>query len=154
VLLVADSGLTVASQEPVSAVIAAGSQSAGETARPGVRDTLQRLAAPLAERVLRIVAARYRRRLRTGGAVARIEPPTLDRGYAMVEGTDPASRHFRAIDRPKAGDAIHVTLPSGCFTEEAARSRLVRRGGETSSSAWASPGRQAGTAGQCPHDAA
>lgn len=87
--MVADAALTVAWQEPVSAVLAGREQGrlATQLATAGRRATRDRRrlgpGAPPAR-----LAALYARRLRTGDAVGRIELPTLGRSYAIIEGTD------------------------------------------------------------------
>jgi sortase A len=157
VLLLADAGLTLAWQEPVSALLAARSQSElGRELDEEFARIPSRPAARLRGEDLRSAAARYRRRLRTGRAVARIQLSTLDRRYVMVEGTDTATLRkgpahypdtplpgeggtvgvaghrttylapFRTIDRLKPRDPIHVSLPYGRFTYRVERSRIVR----------------------------
>ena len=157
VLLLVDAGMTLAWQEPVSALLAARSQSE-------LDGEFEEKLAPLARRPsirltgadLRQAASRYRRGLRTGDAVARIELPTLDRRYVMVHGTDTATLRkgpahypdtplpgeggtigvaghrttylapFRTIDRLKPGDPIHLRLPYGRFTYRVERTQIVR----------------------------
>jgi len=88
-LMVTDALLTVAWQEPVSALLAGREQGRldAQLAIAGRRATRERRRlgpdAPYAR-----LAARHARRLRTGDAVGRIELPTLGRSYAVVEGTD------------------------------------------------------------------
>jgi sortase A len=94
VLMLADAGLTLAWQEPVSAFFAAQEQSrlahkldlqaGGIVARDkllvaSIRDTRRRLAR---------LAAIERRRARTGEPIGRIKMPTLGRHYVVVQGTD------------------------------------------------------------------
>lgn len=95
-LLIADAALTVAWQEPVSALIASREQSllrgqlddldrqSADDARGvrGMRDERARLAR---------LAARARARAREGHAIGSIRFPTLGRRYVMVQGTDLAS---------------------------------------------------------------
>ena len=95
-LMVADAALTVAWQEPISALLAGREQgrldsqlrsaeaaSARERGSLGQRRQGRRLYAAL--------ASRAKRRLDTGDAVGRIELPTLGHSYAVIEGTDVAT---------------------------------------------------------------
>ena len=95
-LMIADAGVTLAWQEPVSAFLAGRQQAelddelarARELARADlaelrpIGDVRERLAA---------LAARQKRRAGKGDAFGRIELTTLDRSYVVVEGTDTAS---------------------------------------------------------------
>ena len=92
VLMLADAGLTVAWQEPVSAFMAARDQ--GE-----LEDELEAQAASTAadkqltasirdvRRRIKRLAELDRKRAKDGHALGRIEFPTLDRDYVFVEGT-------------------------------------------------------------------
>ena len=97
VLLLADAGLTLAWQEPLTALSAARAQSelddqlggqrrlarADERALTTVRDPRRRLAA---------LAAKARERARGKKvAIGRVQLPTLGRSYAIVQGTDTAT---------------------------------------------------------------
>jgi sortase A len=94
ILMLADAGLTLAWQEPVSAFIAAQEQSrlghkldvaaGGVVAREkllvaSIRNTRRRLAR---------LGEIERRRARTGQPIGRIKLPTLGRHYVVVQGTD------------------------------------------------------------------
>ena len=94
ILMLADAGLTLAWQEPVSAFIAAREQSrlgheldvaeGGIVAREkllvaSIRNTRRRLAR---------LAELERKRARTGKPIGRIKLPTLGRRYVVVQGTD------------------------------------------------------------------
>lgn len=94
ILMLADAGLTLAWQEPVSAFIAAQEQDrlghkldleAGSVVArekllvASIRDTRRRLAR---------LGAIERRRARTGAPIGRIKLPTLGRHYVVVQGTD------------------------------------------------------------------
>ena len=94
ILMLADAGLTLAWQEPVSAFIAAQEQSrlghkldveaGGVVAREkllvsSIRDTRRRLAR---------LAQIERHRAKTGQPIGRIKLPTLGRHYVVVQGTD------------------------------------------------------------------
>ncbi len=142
VLLLADAILTVAWQEPISAVIALSQQS-------NLEDELEAQASPagggkLTDAKLEGLAERYERE--AGEAWGRIELPTLGRDYVVVEGTDeaplrkgpghysetPAPGHggtvaiaghrttylapFRTIDQLEQGDEIVVEMPWARFT--------------------------------------
>lgn len=154
VLLLADAGLTLAWQEPVSAVIGLRGQSALE-------DQLndQRAAIPdggeLSGKELKAAARRQEQRLETGRAFGRIDLPTLGRDYVMVEGTDEASLRkgpghypdtalpgegktvaiaghrttylapFRTIDKLRPGDEIVVSMPYAKLTYEVEKQEIV-----------------------------
>jgi len=94
ILMLADAGLTLAWQEPVSAFFAAQEQgrlahkldveAAGVVARDkllvaSIRDIRKRLAR---------LGAIERQRARTGDPIGRIKLPTLGRHYVVVQGTD------------------------------------------------------------------
>ena len=92
VLLLTDAGVTLAWQEPISAVLALQDQAE-------LGDELdQKLDAPregkkrggdeLTDAELEKLAEGYREELATGEAWGRIEFPTLDKDYVAVEGTD------------------------------------------------------------------
>ena len=114
VLLLVDAGLTLAWQEPLSALTAARSQAVAD-------DQLEREIAAFAERpgpaadrrALRDAADRYERRLRTGRAVGRISLPTLGRQYVIVHGTDTAPLrkgpgHYPDTPLPGQGGTIGI----------------------------------------------
>lgn len=147
VLLVADAAVTLAWQEPISAVVALREQAALE-------DQLDALTRPATR------ATRPPRPQgfspRHGRAFGRIELPTLDRDYVMVEGTDTATLRkgpahypdtplpgqggtvavaghrttylapFRNIDDLARGDRIVLTMPYGRFVYRVDKSRIVR----------------------------
>ena len=156
VLLLADAGLTLAWQEPVSAFMASRDQAALEERLDRALEAApQAGAAPLNGDRLRRTAARYRATLDTGDAVARIELPTLDRRYVVVEGTDTETLRkgpahypdtplpgeggtvgvaghrttylapFRAIDQLRPEEPVILTLPYGRFTYRVERTRIV-----------------------------
>jgi sortase A len=137
-LLIADAGITLLWQEPVSALLAQRQQA-------GLEDKLERPP----PRVLR------REPLR-GDAIGKIELPTLGRSYFMVEGTDTASLRkgpghypetplpgergtvavaghrttylapFREIDELRRGDRVVASMPYGRFLYRVERTRIVR----------------------------
>jgi sortase A len=155
VLLLADAGATVTWQEPVSALL--GQRAQADLARE-LDDKLSdaAFAAPRTHGpAMPQQARRFRRELRRGDAVARIELPSLKRRYVVVEGTDTATLRrgpahypatalpgegrtvavaghrttygapFRTIDRLRRGDRITLTLPYGRFTYRVEQQRIV-----------------------------
>jgi sortase A len=137
VLLIADAGVTLAWQEPLSALMADREQA-----------TLER---ELADPPRRVVE---RRPLR-GDSIGRIALPAIDRSYFMVEGTDTDTLRkgpghypktplpgepgtvgiaghrttygapFRNIDRLDRGDRIVLEMPYATFTYRVERTRIV-----------------------------
>ncbi|MGH8573143.1 MAG: class E sortase [Gammaproteobacteria bacterium] len=146
-LLIADAAITLAWQEPISALVTMREQARLE----GQLDDLTRLAAqkPGPPRPDGF-------RPRHGRAFGRIELPTLDRDYVMVEGTDtPTLRKgpahypetplpgqggtvavaghrttylapFRTIDDLRRRDRIMLTMPYGRFVYRVEKTRIVR----------------------------
>lgn len=118
VLLVADAGLTVAWQEPLSAIVAQREQDELDDALDARVAVLRRELRSLSrgrpfEQVMGGLARRERRRLRRGAAVGRISLPTLGRRYAMVHGTDTATlrkgpAHFPDTPLPGEGGTVAV----------------------------------------------
>lgn len=117
-LLVLDAGLTLAWQEPVSALLVQRQQSQLEDElerRTSVvaRD-LGRLSSPPSQRqLIRRLARRERGRLKRGRAVGALSMPTLDRRYAMVHGTDTATlrkgpAHFPDTPLPGEGGTVAI----------------------------------------------
>ena len=91
-LLVADAGLTLAWQEPVSAVAAVWQQGKLEDELDAARARFARERRRLEDRLgdraaLAALAALHARRTREGEALARIKLPSLARSYAVIEGT-------------------------------------------------------------------
>ena len=158
VLLLADAAATVAWQEPISALQAWKSQKELDA-------DLERLLPPLGDGPSprlqdappsRVSARRFSRGLRKGEAIGRVELPTLDRSYAIVEGTDTESLRrgpghypdtplpgeggtigiaghrttfgapFRPIDKLDRGDQVVVRMPYGRFVYEVERTRIVK----------------------------
>ncbi len=160
VLMIGDAATTLAWQEPISAFLADRQQSALDTEldAAGVlaREDLQELE-PIADQDRRLaeLAARQARRSDPGDAIGRIELPTLDRSYAVVEGTDTASLRkgpghypgtplpgqrgtvavaghrttygapFRTVDDLRRGDPITMSMPYGRFEYEVERTQIV-----------------------------
>lgn len=160
ILLIADAGATVTWQEPVSALIASREQGRLDTQltklQPLVEADKLLVAAELdPRRRLAKLAERFSARSRRGQAVGRIELPTLDRSYTIIEGTDTKSLRkgpghfpktpfpgqrgtvgvaghrttsgapFRTIDRLERGDEVVIEMPYGRFTYRVERSRIV-----------------------------
>jgi sortase A len=94
VLLIADAVITVAWQEPVSAVVAERLQAALEddldSERAVAAEDRRRLSSTTTDerRLLAELAQRARRRADRGDAVGRIVLPTIDRDYVVAQGTD------------------------------------------------------------------
>jgi sortase A len=82
VLLVADAAVTLASQEPISALVALREQAKLEDQLDDLIREVTHLPGPARARGFRPTQGR---------AFGRIELPTLDREYVMVEGTDTAT---------------------------------------------------------------
>ena len=114
VLLLLDAGLTLAWQEPLSALLVQRQQSQLE-------DELERRAAVVARDLgrpssrpsQRQLARRERELLRRGGAVGTLSMPTLDRRYAMVHGTDTATlrkgpAHLPETPLPGEGGTVAI----------------------------------------------
>ena len=147
-MLVVIAGMTLAWQEPFSALTAGREQ-----------DQLDRVLTTLEARPqppsLRRAARRYGKGLQDGRPFGRIELPTLDRRYVLVQGTDAASLRsgpghyprtglpgmgrtvavaghrttygapFKTIDRLRRGQRITIRMPYGRFDYEVARTRIV-----------------------------
>jgi sortase A len=91
-LLLADVGVTLVWQEPLSALLAARSQNALERQLNAESRRLGRPAdGSSAHAGLARAARAYAARLRRGRAFGRIGMPTLDRSYVVAEGTDLAT---------------------------------------------------------------
>lgn len=118
VLLVADAAVTLAWQEPLSALFASRQQAVlerqlavdearlrrQERALPPIADARQRVA-----RLAKLV----RRRTRVGSALGTIRLPTLGRHYVLVHGTDPATLrkgpgHYPATSLPGQGGTVAI----------------------------------------------
>lgn len=138
-LMLADAGLTLLWQEPVSALIVERQQGQLEEAYASP---------PVRKRVTQ-------RKPLPGDAVGRIALPTLDRRYYVIEGTGgddlrkgpghypdtplPGQRGtvaiaghrttygapFRTIDKLRAGDPIRIDMPNARFTYAVEKTRIV-----------------------------
>ena len=145
-LLIADAGLTLLWQEPISAFLAARQQNAlaDELEEPDTRT-----------RVIRSLRDREERRKLRGDAIGRIELPSLDKDFYVVEGTAtddlrkgpghyedtpmPGQKGtvgiaghrttngapFRDIDDLERGDEIRVEMPYGTFVYSVEETRIV-----------------------------
>lgn len=154
-LLIVDAALTIAWQEPISALIAQNQQGAlaqqlsDAKADPPPPTCNTQLPPQPAE------ATQYAGGLHTGDPVGHIELPTLGRSYVFVQGTDEGSLQkgpghypqtplpgqpgttaiaghrttflapFRTIDQLRSGDTIVIRMPYGCFTYKVERSVVV-----------------------------
>jgi sortase A len=139
ILLIIDAGVTLAWQEPISAFTAERNQSAlqQQLEKPAVRE--------------RVIS----RDPVVGDAIGRIELPTIDARYWVVEGTDPTDLRkgpghyddtplpgergtvaiaghrttygapFRNIDKLRKGDPIILEMPYGTFTYRVEKTRIV-----------------------------
>jgi len=160
VLMIGDAGATLAWQEPISAFLADRQQGALDNelidANALARKDLAELE-PIGDpnRRLAELAARQARRSESGDAIGRVELPTLDRSYAVVEGTDtdslrkgpghfpgtplPGQRGtvavaghrttygapFRTVDDLRRGDPLTMSMPYGRFEYEVERTQIV-----------------------------
>jgi sortase A len=145
-LLIADAGVTLLWQEPISAFLAARQQNAlaDELEEPETR-----------ARVIRSLRDRAERKRLRGDAIGRIELPSLGKDYYVVEGTAtddlrkgpghyedtpmPGQRGtvgiaghrttngapFRDIDDLERGDEIRVEMPYGTFVYSVEKTRIV-----------------------------
>ena len=153
VLLLADVGVTLLWQEPVSAVFASRAQDS-LAQQLEVEERRQQPAAK-GRPALANAARRYAARLERGDAFGRVSMPTLRQSYVVAEGTDdetlrggpghyegtgvPGQRRtvalaghrttylapFADVDELKPGDPIVVTMPYGRFTYRVERTRIV-----------------------------
>jgi sortase A len=159
-LMLVDAALTLTWQEPVSAFFAQQEQNAltEELSRdaPQVARDIQAVA-PIrnVRKRLRRLAMLAHGRARTGHAIGTIRLPTLDRHYAVVQGTDTGSLRkgpghypdtsfpgeggtvaiaghrttylapFRTIDKLKTGDAIVLEMPYGTFSYAVEKTDIV-----------------------------
>lgn len=150
-LLLADVALTLAWQEPLSALLASRQQAALDDDLDALVGDYRADAAPAPVGPPRPRGFRPEH----GEAIGRIELPTLGREYVMVEGTDPATLRkgpgrypetrlpgqrgtvavaghrttylapFRTIDDLDRGERVVLTMPYGRFTYRVERSRIV-----------------------------
>jgi sortase A len=119
ILMLADAGLTLAWQEPVSAFLAQQQQNAlGDELDKAAQDfSSQHGLVPISgldsRRDLARAATEWRGRLKTGHPMGRIVLPTLGRHYVVVQGTDTASLrkgpgHYPKTNVPGEGGTIAI----------------------------------------------
>jgi sortase A len=156
ILLIADAALTLLWQEPVSAFIGSREQSALASQleeEAAIAGSVEQGA--LTGEQLEAAAARHAERTATGEAFGRMELPSLDRDYVMVEGTTTETLRkgpghypdtalpgegrtvavaghrttygapFRTIDKLEPGDEIVLEMPYARFVYEVERQRIV-----------------------------
>ena len=150
-MLVVIAAVTLLWQEPLSALTAARGQDELDRAL----STLEDRRPTVAPSDPRAAAQRYGKGLRNGEPFGRIDLPTLDRRYVLVQGTDAASLRkgpghypdtalpgmgrtvavaghrttylapFKTIDRLRRGHRITIRMPYGRFDYEVVRTRIV-----------------------------
>ena len=160
VLLMCDAGLTLVWQEPLTAFQAGRAQNALEeqlgAQRAQAGDDVRALAQERnPRRRLAALARKARARARTDRAIGRVELPTLERSYAIVQGigtstlkrgpghyprspfpgqggTVAIAGHrttygapFRTIDKLDRGDSIVLAMPYGRLTYAVTKTRIV-----------------------------
>jgi sortase A len=118
VLMLADAGLTVAWQEPVSAFMASRDQGELEDELDSQASAAQadkRLTASIRDvkRRIKRLAELAERRAKDGQALGRIEIPSLNRSYVFVEGTGldvlrKGPGHYPATSFPGAGGTVAI----------------------------------------------
>jgi sortase A len=160
VLMLADAGLTVAWQEPVSSYLANREQDRLGDDLDAQADELARDKQSVADerdvrRRLRRLARLQERRSGEGDAIGRVELPSLDSEYVMVQGTGIETLRkgpghypdtsfpgeggtvgvaghrttylapFRDVDDLEPGQHVVVAMPYGRFTYSVERTRIV-----------------------------
>lgn len=160
VLMLVDAALTVTWQEPVSAFFAEQGQDSlkGELrgAAPAVANDRRSLGSVRGDAArLQKLAELSKRRAKAGHAIGVIRLPTLDRQYAVVQGTDTGSLRkgpghyprtsfpgeggtvaiaghrttylapFRTINELRPGDKIELDMPYGRFSYAVDRTKIV-----------------------------
>jgi sortase A len=118
VLMLADAGVTLGWQEPVSALMAARDQGdledelAAQTSS-ALRDKELTASIRDVKRRIKRLAELDKKRTKEGDALGRIEFPTLDRHYVFVQGTghDPLRKgpgHYPATSFPGQGGTVAI----------------------------------------------
>jgi sortase A len=117
-MLLADAGLTVAWQEPVSAFLAARDQDELEDeldaqASSALRDKQLTASIRDVKRRIKRLAELDEKRARDGRAMGRIEMPSLDRDYVFVQGTSlsvlrKGPGHYPATSWPGEGGTVAI----------------------------------------------
>ena len=118
VLMLADAGVTLAWQEPVSAFMAARDQGdledeLDEQTGSALRDKEATASITDVKRRIKRLAELTKKRTRNGHAMGRIVFPTLDRDYFFVEGTDldvlrKGPGHYPATSFPGQGGTVGI----------------------------------------------
>jgi sortase A len=119
ILMLADAGLTLAWQEPVSAFLAQQQQDAlGNKLDKATRDfSVQHRLVPISgldnRKDLARAAKEWRAHLKKGDPIGRIELPTLHRKYVVVQGTDLGSLrkgpgHYPKTSLPGQGGTVAI----------------------------------------------
>jgi sortase A len=141
-LMLADAGLTLAWQEPISAYLAQLQQDklGHELDSSGTRSLVRQEEAAVAsirdmkQRIAKLAAAE-RKRAKKGHPIGRIELPTLHRHYVVVQGTDEGTLRkgpghypgtFRTINQLKAGDPIVMKMTYATFTYRVEKTQVVK----------------------------
>lgn len=152
VLLLADAGLTLVWQEPISALLAGRQQAALANDLP---ESPPLAPDELSDAALRRLAVDHEAAIGRGEAWGRVDLPTLGRDYVVVEGTDTTSLRkgpghypdtplpgqggtvaiaghrttylapFRTLDRLEPGDELVVEMPWASFTYAVEKSEIV-----------------------------
>ena len=162
-VILMDVGLTLAWKEPISAIYGSLRQSAAANELESVREEFLRLPeleTPAAEsdptRKARRLADLFERTLEDQKPIGRIELPTIDADYVVVQGTDTAALQrgpghypetalpgqgttigvaghrttygapFLQLDKIEPGDSISLEMPYGKFTYEVTGTRIVQ----------------------------
>src|SRR3954451_11249292 len=156
ILLLADAGLTLTWQEPISALLTGRAQSRLESDFDRTIERSRGHGLPPGPFALERAAAELGARARTGEPIARIELPSLRRRYVVVQGvgelalrkgpghysdTPLPGQHgtigiaghrttylapFRHNDRLRKGDPVIVTMPYARFTYNVEGTRIVQ----------------------------
>jgi sortase A len=118
VLMLADAGITLAWQEPISAYRAARDQNKlgdelDAEAAPAARDKQLTASIKDVKRRIKRLAQLDRRRTHNGDAMGRIEIPSLDRKYVFVQGTSldvlrKGPGHYPKTSFPGAGGTVGI----------------------------------------------
>src|SRR4051812_35886801 len=160
ILMLVDAGLTVTWQEPVSAFIAARQQDSLGHELDGAPSFLAPEKAATANerdvrKRVRRLAAVWRRHVKEGHAIGRIDLPTLHRRYVVVQGTNTTSLRkgpghypktplpgqggtvaiaghrttygapFRTVNKLKPGQEIDLQMPYGKFVYNVEKIQIV-----------------------------
>src|SRR6185312_9470508 len=150
-LMIADAGVTLAWQEPISAFIARIEQNA----LSGQLKRIERAAPTPVERRVAFLAREARRSARVGDPIGRIDIPTIGASFVVVQGTDTSSLRkgpghypqttfpglggtvaiaghrttylapFHDVNELKRGDRIVLTMPYARFEYAVQRTQIV-----------------------------